>query len=572
MGSTNHSDLAETTDADWGSLEAELSKVPPSDELSDADREILARFDRKMDIIKAKADRFDDSYQESLMYWCRQLAIEVGGLADTLEEDATGRKAVNEMVLWLDDQDLSGYAMESCLSSLRVFGHLMLDYTPDAEFDEEELPKRFREIDPGKYTRDLDPTPLPSEIVTYEEAIQMAKAQDNPRDAALIIVQWSAGLRPMCELHQLRYKHVEDKGGRYVITVPESGKTGSRPVHIYAGAPLLRQWLEQEHPAHLETEPDMNPETPLWTHHNKNKPIVYDSLSDVFDRAADRAGISKPNTPQHFRRSSASFFAKRTATDERHLRDRFGWSKLSDAPEHYIARFSEAQALKTAKIQGHEIDEEEDEQPVSPVHCESCEGWTTRGFEYCIWCRHPIGEEVQTLTESIEHPHKDGADLLEMIMNGEVDAEDLRAAKTLEPVIKTRAGFWEDMDDLIKLAEQYQDEEDQSPVAAGPGGVIAWASAWISRAVTRWAAIRDSVFRLHPEIEYPPDRRTAAKILTAQALVLGTIWLFFFPQELAAEAASGDPMSIVSLLAATGLGAVWIDREVPDVADLRDDL
>jgi hypothetical protein len=38
------------------------------------------------------------------------------------------------------------------------------------------------------------------------------------------------------------------------------------------------------------------------------------------------------------------------------------------------------------------------------------------------------------------------------------------------------------------------------------------------------------------------------------------------------EAAAGDAMSIVNVLIAVVIGAWWIDRETPGVADLRDEL
>ncbi|MFC6722389.1 MULTISPECIES: tyrosine-type recombinase/integrase [Halobacteriales] len=555
---------------DWGGLQSEIPTGTAFDEeISDADREVLQRFEEKMDVINAKTDRFKDSYKETLLYCCHEFAVNVGGLATTLQDDAEGREAVNDICLWLDDQDLSPYTMESSLSSLRVFGHLMLDYTPDAEFDEEELPKRFAEIDPGKYTRNLDPTPLPSEVVTYEEAIEMAKQQDNPRDAALIIVQWAAGLRPMCELHRLRYKHVKDEGDRYVITVPDTAKTGSRTVYIYAGVAVLRKWLEQEHPAHLDSEPDMTSETPIWTHHGENKPIVYGTLSSVFERAADNAGVGKPTSPQGFRRSCASFHARQPSADEEMLRDRFGWSRLSSAPYHYIARFSEARAVKTAKAQGHEIDEEEEDDPVAPVRCESCNEWTTRGYEHCIWCSHPVGEEVQTISESIEHPHKDGADLLEMIMEGEVTAEDLRSAKTLEPIIKTRADFWMDIDELITLAERYQDDDNETASAFGIGGVVAWMTRYASRVMKRWVRLQDSILRLHPAMQYPPNRRTAAGIGVGWLVIVTLSTAILLSNGLAAEIASGEPLAVTSAVLGLSLGALWIHSTSIDINDLQ---
>jgi hypothetical protein len=241
---------------------------------------------------------------------------------------------------------------------------------------------------------------------------------------------------------------------------------------------------------------------------------------------------------------------------------------MSDSPRHYIAQFGESQEIKTAKIYGHEIKDEKEEQPVSPVHCESCEKWTTRGLDHCIWCSHPVGEEVQTLTESIENPHKDGADLLVMIMNGEVDAEDLRAAKKLEPVIKTRPGFWERIDDLIEVAERYEDEEDQSPVAVGPGGVVAWGSAWISRAVARWVAIRDSILRLHPQYEhYPPSPSRAAAGGVAIAA-----WILFMSTVIVPDVANGvltgEPSSVGMLLFGVLVVGAYAVNDLPTMEDL----
>lgn len=566
MGKSRQSNLdAITSDSVF---EPDSAPSPTFDEeISEVDEEILQRFIKKMEVMCSKVDRFEESYRDTLEYCCEQIATEVGGLADTLEDTKTGRESVNEITVWVENQELSPYTKESLLTSLRVFGHLMLPYTPDDEFDDGELPKRFAEIDPGKHTRGLDPTPLPSEIITYEEAVEMAKHKDHPRDQALIIMAWATGLRPMCELHRLRYKHVEDHGDHYKITVPEDAKTGSRTVCLYTGAALLRRWLEKEHPAHLETEEDLHSETHIWTHQNENKPIVYDTLSDVFDRAGENAGIRKPTPPQNFRRSCASFCAAQSESDEEQLRVRFGWERFSTAPYHYIAKFGEEQMKKTAKVYGYDIKGDREEN-VSEVHCEQCGQLTTRGFGNCIWCSHNIDPEQQTIPTEVTHPEGHDKDLSTRVIDGEVSVDELKALRKMEPHIKGEEEIFDRLDDMIRLAEGMESDEKTASyvsVFAFVGGGIKQLASWLREK-------HDSMAISSEFAHYPMQGRRLATFAVVMAVYFIGILGFMSLNGSLARLQAGNPVEISGLVIGLTIGMVMVHREMPSYEDAAADL
>lgn len=180
-----------------------------------------------------------------------QIANGTQGLAETLEDaDDGGREATDEVLQWItDEMDYSGYMIQPSLSALWIFAAFHLDEITLSDIDDDDvdlddkLPERFAKIEPSSHV-EHDPVPNPGNVVQYREMTEMVDHEKWVRDQAIVATQWGAGLRPMAELWPLQRKHLKDEADHYLITVPENTKTGSRPVKLVVGYPLLKQWIE----------------------------------------------------------------------------------------------------------------------------------------------------------------------------------------------------------------------------------------------------------------------------------------------------------------------------------------
>lgn len=423
--------------------------------------------DRDLDVILEMVDEFLDEQLSDQRFVTARIAMHIdryrrmalakpGALSLAVEGDSDEAvEAVKTIKSWLiDERDLADSTIGDHLQTIKHLGEYLF----------EEMPERFDELNPRAWMDD-DPTPAVTNIVTWEEAVRMAETRDRPRDQAMILVQWAAGTRPECELWELRFKHLEDMGHYYKLSVPTPAKTGKRPVFLFPASAALRKWHTVEHPAHHECEDGPSPETPLWTYHSSNEPLGYSQIKRIFREAGRDAGLEKTHTAQHFRRSRASVLASRKTINHLDLHQMFGWTRNSNAPKHYIAEFSGETKKHVGEADGH-MGEFEDPDPIAPIPCPSCQQWTERGLSACIYCKHHIGDYSPVEEQVAVDPVHAEKDLMTMILDGEVTAEDLESVRKLEDIIKKRSQLFDQIDQLIDLARR--DEQGQFT----PGKVV----------------------------------------------------------------------------------------------------
>ena len=133
----------------------------------------------------------------------------------------------------------------------------------------------------------------------------------------------------------------------------------------------------------------------------------------------------------------------------------FGWTRNSTAPKHYIAESSGETKKHVAEADGH-MGEFDDPAPIAPHPCPNCEDWTERGMSECIHCDHELDEyEPSDERVAVDPIHAD-ADLMTMILEKEVTADDLKSVRKLEGVIKRRSRLFDQIDQLIDLARRDQ--------------------------------------------------------------------------------------------------------------------
>ncbi|MCL9815292.1 site-specific integrase, partial [Natranaeroarchaeum aerophilus] len=346
-------------------------------------------------------------------------------------------------------------------TSLRKFGRMMNDGV---------LPDSMEVIPTGSASKVSKNAPLPDEVITWEDTVNMIRSCYNWRDKAILAVAWDSGARPF-EIEDLTYNRVSRDGEFLQITVGGKG-TPLRDVRLTIASPLLKYWLENEHPANSAGE-RFTSETPIWSHLDKNRPLSRSGLSSIVRRVAARIDIDKPVNLRQFRKSRASVLASREEIDRGDLEERQGWTKGSRIVAVYIVRFGSSTDDKIAKSDGlseehlPESDHEEFHDP-APVLCPNCSRFTPRYDSECIWCKKEFNpnavEEVEH--SNVESPSEQKAkeearsDLVELITNGEITEESVVSAKKLRRVIEDYPELLDHADKLRELVEPSSEDDD----------------------------------------------------------------------------------------------------------------
>lgn len=424
-------------------------RVSESTELCSTDRETLKTLDEDLKTIRAQSGEIDISRHKSVLHTSFLIARGTQRLTESLSE-STGADAVDEITAWVSSKSLTGNSKDSYYNAFRKFASVMLDID-----DADDLPERFAALKTSHATN--NPTPSASDILRWSDVIPLIEAREeyNYRDPAILAVQWSSGGRPESELWNLTWGDVEDRGDHVLLSIPEDTKTGARDVYLYVGAPYLRRWKEH-HPAH--DDGGLTDSTLVWTKITRNESISYTQYAYPFYEARDAVDITKPCNPRNLRRSRASVLASRTEINQVDLENHFGWQRGSDAAGHYISAFAGETGKHIAAADGHPVDESDSRAKIAPVKCLECGEYTPRHRETCLWCPAPVEASIDE-QDTLRHVSEIDADrnLLELVMDEEVNADDLRAVKKLEPVLRSEPETLLDRtDELIQMAEGYK--------------------------------------------------------------------------------------------------------------------
>lgn len=445
-----------------GMVKREREKIRESKELSEKIRKLLLECDEAIIEDRGPNDRFGLAREYTVLSHLRLIAERTNRLADVIiHEDNTAKKeaaknAGKEIVKHIKRRFRNGFTRDTKIGCVRVFIDLVgnPDLIPD-----------FSDVFKANYSKHEDSTPAPGTILRWEDdVVPMIDATSNERDKAMVALQWASGCRPMSELIELEYRQVVDRGDYFIVTTSSESKTGERDVRVFVGAPYLRDWL-QNHPA--DDEGGFQPDTPIWTHHNKNEQLSYGRYADIFDELANKSGLSKPSNPQHFRASRASILASRSEVSQADLENHFGWIRGSNAAAHYVSRFGKATARHIAKADGVvvEADVPDDsvtnsvsldtkaDGPIAPVRCPNCNEWTPRHRETCLWCpsETTVDEAAQTTSDRVT-PSKEArearTDFIKMVTNGELSTEDIETMEDVADAISEFPGLFDHIEEL----------------------------------------------------------------------------------------------------------------------------
>jgi integrase len=372
-------------------IETLRERIETSDDIDDADREVLLRFSDRLD---PHARDYTDHRHEKLLRHCTIVAETLDGakLTAALED----RVAAEEIVGWInrtyDDEETN----RDYRIAVRVFGKRIAETDGDIETNDNGTPKSLSWVPTGTSST-YDPTPDPRDMLRWEERIEpMLDETYNSRDAAMIAPQFDAGLRGG-EFKSLRVGDLQDHKPGLQVTV--EGKRGRRTVTLILSAPYLNRWLA-DHPARQD------PDAPLWSKLHEVERISDRTVSKVFDNAAERAGVSNPVTLTNFRKSSAAFLAGRNL-NQAHIENQHGWVRGSKVAARYISVFGDDTDRELARLHGLDVSDDEPDS-IAPLTCPRCDRETPRKESLCVRCGQAMSPEAAVEQNKVFDDFRDG--------------------------------------------------------------------------------------------------------------------------------------------------------------------
>lgn len=229
-----------------------------------------------------------------------------------------------------------------------------------------------------------------NDVLTPEEVARIADHTVNLRDKALIWVLYESGGR-IGEVLTLRIGDVERTEYGAIRLYFPTGKTGRRTVPLFeAAVPNLLLWL-RNHPRADD------PGAPLWIGIEQANPdggpIGYRYVFKLLERAAARAGITKPVNPHSFRHSRATAVAQNPQVSTSVLEKFFGWQPGSPMAKTYV--HLSGKEVEDALARAHGIDLGRSEAPQSklPRVCARCSTSNDPDGKFCVQCGGPLSLE-----------------------------------------------------------------------------------------------------------------------------------------------------------------------------------
>ena len=335
---------------------------------TDENRDVLLEFSDRLELLR---EEYSWHRHLKLLRHCTRMAEHAGSLSAALED----RDVAEDIVRWIHREYDNEETNRDYRVALRVFARRVTE--------DDEVPDSVAWVS-SKTSRSYDPSPDPAKMLRWDDDIEpMLDACRNPRDAALIALQFDAGLRGG-ELYDLRVSDVSrtDHG----LQVRVDGKTGQRSVDLIPSTPYVSRWLA-EHPG--------GDDDYLWTRLSEATRYSYQRFTASFKEVRDRTDVTKPVTPTHFRKSNASWLARQNANAAL-IEDRQGRARGSAAVARYVARFGGDDAgAQYAALHGRDVETtESDAAEIAPVVCPSCDRETPRSEERCVWCGQALSAEA----------------------------------------------------------------------------------------------------------------------------------------------------------------------------------
>lgn len=443
-------------------VERMRERIRESPEISNQTRETLLRYDEILELRRGTQIKANRHYKNlNAVIKLAENGFDLHKLIVPEEDQykhgmTDAQKAARETIAEIDDhvkqQGYKDSMLDDQFIKLRTFINAL---------GNTDLIPRMREYAKTSHYNPRDNIPEIHEILWYDDDVIPLienRRLNNKRDSAWIAMLWASGGRPKSEIWKLTFANITVNENRIEIRIPDDSKTGYRTREIYVGIPYIKEWLND----HKFAEINENSDVPLWvdlSEKDEPKRVGYNTLSNTIKKAAEETALSKPHNPQWFRKSRASVAALREGYTEEEMRQVFGWSRRTNTPEHYIAKFGKKASRNLAKLEGADVPEDAGTKKIAPVKCPDCNQYTPRFRESCLTCGSQVDPDsaigadeaarimTQTANESWDA-------LVRAVLSGEIDKESIDFGEMISDVVKENPDAINQLEKLFEIKQE----------------------------------------------------------------------------------------------------------------------
>ncbi|NLD95441.1 MAG: phage integrase family protein [Fibrobacter sp.] len=240
--------------------------------------------------------------------------------------------------------------------------------------------------------RDYETTD-PGDLVTADELAAMIRACKTHRDRAIVAVTYETGAR-IGEVARLRWSDILFDRYGVRCTINDTKERKKRYPRLINSTAYLAAWRNGYYGPAAEGDAYVFIST-------KNHPLRYRAISQVIERAAQRAGIEKRIHPHLFRKSRITELVRKNY-QESVLKETF-WANPDTSMFRTYLKLSEKdiddEFLRRAGLKTEsEIDADTDK----PRQCMYCLAVNPPGSQFCRMCTRPLTTEArQTQGEKV---------------------------------------------------------------------------------------------------------------------------------------------------------------------------
>ncbi len=254
---------------------------------------------------------------------------------------------------------------------------------------------------------------LPEEMLSEEEVQRIIEASDHPMKKSLISVLWETGAR-VGEIGNAKIRSIQFDGTEATIML--DGKTGMRQVLLVSSVPFLKEWLAI-HP--LKNDKNA-PLVVIVSNLHQGERLSYASICRMLTETIEKASITKPFNPHHWRHSRATYLAGRLT--ESQLCKIMGWRIGSKMPATYIHLSGRDTNEAIRKIYGLGKKDKEEESKLKPRTCNICSETNEFTNLLCKKCNNPLTLEARLEYKDKLTQMQDENAQIKVVLNAMVEA------------------------------------------------------------------------------------------------------------------------------------------------------
>jgi integrase len=259
------------------------------------------------------------------------------------------------------------------------------------------------------------------EVFDKSDIDAMREAIDNSRDRCIFELMVYTGQR-IRAIQTLRIKDIDLENETFHLN-PEAGglkgAEGKRPLLGAVGA--VREWLNY-HPCPDDPEAHLITHRPDYKADSDGEQLSQRSINRALKRIAEKAGVDKPAHAHQFRHAFVTIAKRNYDMDDSTIKHLIGHQANSRVMETTYAHLTDEDHIKAAQIATGRREEGEEESPLSPDTCPTCDNPLPEKAKACSRCGTTFTPDAKSVEGQID----------DAMYEGQKEADDDDVSETID--------------------------------------------------------------------------------------------------------------------------------------------